>query len=203
MLNVKKVLIAFLVTVIAISSNAFAQNSKQTKKSKQPTLKSRSTPPNAGSAKTVAYLVSKVRHELVTLPYYNVFDWLEGEVKPDGTVILRGQVVRPTTKSDAGSRTRDIEGVTRLINQIEVLPLSPFDDRIRLAVYRTLYNFGSPLFRYGTQPVPPIHIIVRNGHVTLKGIVANEGDRNLAYIKTNTVPGTFEVRNELQVEAKS
>lgn len=201
MLYVKKILITCLVSVCVISSNAFAQNNKEN--SKQPALKGKSSPPRVGGAKTVNYLASKVRHELVMLPYYNVFDWIEGEVKPNGTVTLRGQVVRPTTKSDAENRLEDIEGIAHVVNKIEVLPLSPFDDRIRRAVYVTLYGFNSPLFRYGRQSVPPIHIIVRNGRVTLKGVVASEGDRNLAYIKTRTVPGTFEVTNELKVEAKS
>lgn len=151
-------------------------------------------------ARTVSHLAREVRHELAMLPYYGVFDWLEGEVKPDGTVNLRGQVVRPTTKSDAASRVKDVEGVTRVNNDIEVLPLSPNDDRIRLAVYRAIFDWNSPLFRYATQAVPPIHIIVKNGRVTLKGIVANKGDADLAFIKANGVPGVFEVKNELRVE---
>jgi hyperosmotically inducible periplasmic protein len=153
-----------------------------------------------GQARQLARLVRQVRNELVTLPYYGVFDWLEGEVKGDGTVILRGQVVRPTTKSDAEGRVKDIEGVERVVNEIEVLPLSPNDDRIRLAVYRALFNYNSPLFRYATQAVPPIHIIVRNGRVTLKGVVASKNDSNLANIRARGVPGVFEVTNQLQVE---
>jgi hyperosmotically inducible periplasmic protein len=153
-----------------------------------------------GQARQLARLIRQVRNELVTLPYYGVFDWLEGEVKGDGTVILRGQVVRPTTKSDAEGRVKDIEGVERVVNEIEVLPLSPNDDRIRLAVYRALFNYNSPLFRYATQAVPPIHIIVRNGRVTLKGVVASKNDSNLANIRARGVPGVFEVTNQLQVE---
>jgi hyperosmotically inducible periplasmic protein len=153
-----------------------------------------------GQARQLARLVRQVRNELVTLPYYGVFDWLEGEVKGDGTVILRGQVVRPTTKSDAEGRVKDVEGVERVVNEIEVLPLSPNDDRIRLAVYRAIFNYNSPLFRYATQAVPPIHIIVRNGRVTLKGVVANKSDSNLANIRARGVPGVFEVTNQLQVE---
>jgi hypothetical protein len=83
---------------------------------------------------------------------------------PDGSVQLRGQVVRPTTKTDAERRVRDIEGITRVDDQIEVLPVSPNDDRLRIAIYRALFNFDSPLFtRYGTRAVPPIHIIVKTG----------------------------------------
>lgn len=149
-----------------------------------------------------ARIVREVRHELVTLPYYGVFDWLEYVVQPDNKVVLRGQVVRPTTKSDAENRVKDIEGVSRVVNEIEVLPLSPNDDRLRRALYRTIYGTSSPLFRYATQAVPPIHLIVRNGRATLKGIVANKGDANLAYIRARGVPGLFEVKNELKIESE-
>ena len=146
-----------------------------------------------------AYLIKEVRHELVTLPYYSVFDWLQFEVQGDGTVTLLGQVTRPTLKSDAGNVVKDIEGVTKVNNQIEVLPLSPNDDRIRRAVYQSLFNFNSPIFRYGMGAVPSIHIIVKNGNVTLKGIVDNEGDRNIANVRANGVSGVFSVKNELTV----
>jgi BON domain-containing protein len=147
-------------------------------------------------------IVREVRHELVTLPYYGVFDWLEYEVQNDGTVILRGQVVRPTTKSDAEGRVKDIDGVRGVVNQIEVLPLSSSDDRSRRALYRAIYNFNSPLFRYATQSVPPIHLIVKRGHATLKGVVANRNDAQLAYIRARGVPGLFSVKNELIVEGE-
>jgi hyperosmotically inducible protein len=145
-------------------------------------------------------LTHQIRHELITLPFYNVFDWLEFELKPDGTVVLSGYTVRPTTKSDAGNRVKDLEGVEQVVNNIEVLPLSPNDDRIRRAVYRTLFNFNSPLFRYGQGVLPSIHIIVKNGHVTLRGLVNNRADSNLANIRTRGVPGVFSVTNELQTE---
>jgi osmotically-inducible protein OsmY len=145
-------------------------------------------------------LIKEIRHELVTLPYYDVFDWLEGEVRPDGTVVLRGEVVRPSTKSEAEARIKKIEGIERVINEIEVLPASPNDDRIRVAVYRALFNWNSPLFRYSHRSVPPIHIIVKNGRVTLKGVVVTEQDSQLAYLKARSVPGVFEVKNELRVE---
>ena len=145
-------------------------------------------------------IVREVRHELVTLPYYGVFDWLEYEVLKDGTVILRGQVVRPSTKSDAAGRVKEIEGVRRVENEIEVLPLTPQDDRLRTALYRAIYNFNSPLFRYATQSVPPIHLVVKRGHATLKGVVANRADAQQAYIRARGVPGLFSVRNELIIE---
>jgi hyperosmotically inducible periplasmic protein len=147
-------------------------------------------------------IIREVRHELVTLPYYGVFDWLEFVVQPDNTVALRGQVIRPTTKSDAENRVKDIEGVSRVVNEIEVLPLSSSDDRLRRALYRAIYGSNSPLFRYAIQAVPPIHIVVRNGRATLKGVVESKGDANLAYIRARGVPGLFEVKNELKIESE-
>jgi hyperosmotically inducible protein len=151
---------------------------------------------------TRSHIINEVRHELRMLPYYGVFDWLEFEARPDNTVVLGGQVVRPSTRSDAEARVRQIEGVSRVINQIEVLPPSPADDRLRVALYRTLYNWDSPLFRYATQSVPPIHIIVDRGRATLKGIVDSRADAQLAYIRARGVPGLFDVKNELQVESE-
>lgn len=149
-----------------------------------------------------ARVIRQVRHELVTLPYYGVFDWLGFEVRPDNTVVLRGQVVRPTTKSDAEARVKEIDGVSKVINEIEVLPLSPQDDRLRMALYRKLYGFDSPLFRYATQAIPSIHIIVARGRATLKGIVANKGDAQLAYMRARSVPGLFDVKSDLQIESE-
>jgi len=147
-------------------------------------------------------LVREVRHELVTLPYYGVFDWLAFEVRPDGEVVLRGQVVRPSTRSDAAGRVKEIDGVTKVTNEIETLPLSPNDDRLRVALYRQIYGWNSPLFRYAHQAVPSIHLIVSRGHATLKGVVANRGDANLAYIRARGVSGLFSVKNELTVESE-
>ena len=153
-------------------------------------------------AQSNSRLVREVRHELVTLPYYGVFDWLEYEVQDNGTVVLRGQVVRPTTKSDAEGRVKEIDGVSRVVNEIEVLPVSPSDDRLRVALYRAIYNSNSPLFRYATQSVPPIHLIVRRGRATLKGVVANRSDAQIAYTRARGVPGLFSVSNELIVEGE-
>jgi len=149
-----------------------------------------------------AHIIREVRHELRMLPYYGVFDWLEFEVRGDNTVLLRGQVVRPTTKSEAEARVREIDGVARVINEIQALPVSPQDDRLRIAVYRTLFNWDSPLFRYATQSVPSIHIVVDHGRATLKGIVDSSADAQLAYIRARGVPGLFDVKNELQVESE-
>ena len=147
-------------------------------------------------------VVREIRHELATLPYYGVFDWLEFELQPDNSVVLRGQVVRPTTKSDAENRVKDVEGVPKVTNQIEVLPLSPSDDRLRIALYRQIYGVNSPLFRYAHQAVPAIHLIVSRGHATLKGVVANKSDAQLAYVRARSVPGLFSVKNELVVEGE-
>lgn len=149
-----------------------------------------------------AHIIKEIRHELATLPYYGVFDWLEFEAPPGNTVVLRGQVVRPTTKSDAEARVKDVEGVAKVVNEIEVLPLSPQDDRLRAALYRAIYDWDGPLSRYATQAVPPIHIIVKNGRAALKGVVASKADADLAYIKARGVPGLFDVKNELQVEGE-
>lgn len=143
-------------------------------------------------------LIREVRHQLVLLPYYSVFDNLSFKVEGD-TVTLEGQVVRPTLKSDAEGVVKNIEGIGRVVNNIEVLPLSPMDDQIRRAVYRTI--FAEPaLSRYSESAVPSIHIIVKNGHVTLVGIVDNEGDKNMANIRVNGVPNVFSVKNELVVQ---
>lgn len=132
------------------------------------------------------------------LPYYGVFDNLAYKV--DGaSVTLIGQVTRPTLKSDAENVVKKIEGVEQVNNEIEVLPPSPNDDRIRRAVYRAIY--GNPaLERYRLQAVPSMHIIVKNGNVTLVGVVATDGDKNIAGIKANGVSGVFSVTNNLQVE---
>lgn len=158
----------------------------------------RSLAPNAGA------IAREVRHELLSdLPYYSVFDWIEFEVLPDNSVVLRGQVTTPPdTKSRAEDVVEDISGVTRVINEIDVLPVSPNDERLRRALYREIYGFNSPLFRYGIGSRQAIHIIVDNGRATLKGIVDSEGDRNLAYARARSVPGLFAVNNELMVESE-
>jgi hyperosmotically inducible protein len=155
----------------------------------------------AKSNTTPRDLRDAVRHELVMLPYYSVFDNLEYQVDY-GTVTLYGEVTRPVLKSDAGNVVKHLPGVTDVVNNIKVLPLSPFDNRIRAAEYRAIFGFSN-LYRYAMGANPSIHIIVDNGHVTLKGVVANEGDRNLAYIRANGVPGVFSVTNDLLIEEKS
>jgi hyperosmotically inducible protein len=150
------------------------------------------------AANTVEWLQKKVRHELVMLPYYSVFDHITYKVEGD-RVELAGQVHRPTLKSAAASVVQQIEGVSSVTNNIEVLPLSPNDDRIRLGVYRAIYG-STALSRYSLQPVPSIHIIVKNGQVTLEGVAANEMDKNIANIRAHSVPGVFSIAQNLVVE---
>jgi hyperosmotically inducible protein len=144
-------------------------------------------------------LEKKIRKELVTLPWYGVFDNLAFEVN-GSTVTLYGQVVQPSTRKDAERRVKKIAGVERVVNNIEVLPLSSFDDSIRTRTYRALFGWNSPLFRYGRGVNPSIHIIVNRGHVALEGVVSTEGDSNLAYALARGVSGVFSVTNNLRVE---
>ena len=157
--------------------------------------------PDQRTGNQLEAIAKRVRHELVMLPYYGVFDWLEGEVRPDGSVILRGEVVRPTLKSDAEFRVKRIESVTNVVSEIRVLPLSPMDDGLRIALYRAI--FYSSLSRYSLGAVSPVHIIVRNGRATLKGVVGSEMDKQLAYMSARGVPGLFDVKNELMAEYKA
>lgn len=150
-------------------------------------------------AKTVPDTIeNKVHHELVMLPYYNLFDDLSYRV--EGTkVFLFGEVTDPVLRSDAENVVKKVEGVTAVSNQIEVLPLSPMDNQIRWRAYRTIYGYA-PLQRYSMGSIPAIHIIVKNGNITLKGVVANGTDKQLAYMRANGIPGVFSVTNDLQVE---
>lgn len=146
-------------------------------------------------------LIKEVRHQLVLLPYYSVFDNLSFRVQ-GGKVTLMGQVVRPTLKSDAEAAAKSVEGVTGVENNIEVLPVSPMDDQIRRAVYRAIY--GDPaLSRYALSAVPSIHIIVKNGNVALEGVADNDTDKNLAGLRANGVPNVFSVKNNLVVTSSS
>lgn len=200
-----KLLIIVFVLIVSFAPTAIASSSFMTQQTGQqkPSVRRESAPQVPSNTRPQPRLAQEVRHRLVTLPFYDVFDWLEGEVRPDGTLVLRGQVVRPTLKSDAERSVRDIEGIARVVNEIEVLPVSPNDDQLRVALYRAIYNFDSPLFRYATRAVPPIHIIVKNGRATLKGVVATQSDSDLAYTAARSVPGLFEVTNQLRVEGQA
>jgi len=146
-------------------------------------------------------MAREVRHQLVMLPYYGVFDDLAFKLD-GGTVTLLGAVVRPVLKSDAENVVKRVEGVTQVVNEIKVLPPSPMDDQVRRAVYRAIYGDPALSMRYGFRAIPSIHIIVENGRVTLEGVVSNEADKNLCNLRANGVANVFSVTNELQVEGK-
>ncbi len=169
-----------LVALLVASSHAAARPQKQTEPKERD-------------------LVKEVRHQLVLLPYYSVFDNLAYRVE-GSKVILIGQTVRPSLKSDAEAVVKNIEGVSSIENDIEVLPLSSMDDQVRRATYRAIYG-DTALSRYGYQAVPSIHIIVKSGNVTLEGVVDSEGDKNIAGLRANAVPNVFSVKNNLVVPA--
>ena len=179
------------VSLAANTDNCTAQDS--TNNSTQ------STRSAALSEKGVDRVMKEVRHELVMLPYYGVFDNLLYEVSPDGTVTLRGEASRSTLKSDAERAVREIEGVERVDNQIKVLPVSPNDGRIRRATYRKVFGHDV-LWQYQFRAVPPIHVVVENGHVTLEDVVARQMEKQVAGVQANSVSGVFSVQNNLRVE---
>src|SRR5947209_19754248 len=153
---------------------------------------------SAVDQKTQQRLVKEVRHELAMLPQLSIFDNLAYSVNGN-TVTLLGQVRNAVLKGEAESVVKHVEGVEQVNNQIEILPPSPNDDRIREQVARAIFN-DARLFPYAIQSVPPIHIIVKGGHVDLEGLVCDQGDKNEAGIRANGVPGVFSVQNNLQVE---
>jgi len=184
----KKSLLAVLALPLIFSMVALASPTAQNNQ-----------PAGAISQKSLDRIYKEVRHELVMLPFYGVFDNLSYKVDPDGTVTLLGQVSRPTLKSDAENAVKHIEGVERVVNNLEVLPTSIEDDRIRRAAYRAIYG-NEVLSQYQLRAVPPIHIIVKNGHITLEGAVARSMDKTIAGMQANSVPGAFSVTNNLVVE---
>ena len=146
-----------------------------------------------------ARMIHEIRHELVMLPYYSIFDDLGFRVE-GSTVTLVGAVTRPVLKSDAGNVVKRVEGVSQVNNEIKVLPPSEFDAQIRRAMFRTIYGDPQIGDRYGNRALPSIHIIVDNGHVTLEGVVANKFDKDLINVRANSVPNVFSVTNNLQIE---
>ena len=182
-----RVLIMVPLLLLSMSPLAFSQDQAQKVET-----------PKQNEASEVQ-LEREVMHSLNMLPFYNVFDNLQFQIKNNNTVVLSGQVVLPVTKNDAAGAVRRIKGVKKVENHIEVLPVSPFDSRIRRREYWAIY--GTPaLQRYGLGVVPSIHIIVKNGDVTLMGMVADKSDKNLAGIVANRVPDVFHVTNDLRVE---
>jgi hyperosmotically inducible periplasmic protein len=156
---------------------------------------------NASTATAVntSSISEQVRHNLVMLPWYGVFDNLQFQV--NGTeVVLSGEVISEhgITKDDAANAVKKIPGVTNVVNNIEILPPSPFDNQIRRAEYRAIFS-QSDLGRYTLGVIPQVHIIVKGGHVTLEGQVIDQMDRTVAGIAANSVPGVFSVQNNLQI----
>jgi hyperosmotically inducible periplasmic protein len=147
----------------------------------------------------VLTLSDRVHHELVMLPWYGVFDNLTYQVN-GSEVILSGEVTSQhgVTKDDAARFVKSIPGVTNVVNNIEVLPPSQFDDQIRRAEFRTVFSHAD-LGRYTMGAIPQVHIIVKNGHVSLEGVVMNQMDKNIAGIVANSVPGVFSVENNLRI----
>src|SRR5580704_1949947 len=177
----------FALLLAMVSTNALAASN------------TRKPAPN-GSAQFEAWLTNQVRHQLVMLPWLTVFDNLEYRVEGN-RVVLSGEVVRPVLKDDAANAVRHIEGVEAVENDIEVLPLSNFDDQIRRQELRAIYGFPS-LQRYGLATMPSIHIIVKNGHVTLEGVVSDQGDKDVAGIRANGVANVFSVVDEGRIEKR-
>jgi len=150
------------------------------------------------STRGTEWVENKVRHELNMLPYVNAFDYMSFTVDENSNVTLMGEVTNPTLRSDAGNVVKKIEGVEHVDNQIKVLPVSFFDNGLRVRLFRTIYGYPV-LQRYALGVNKPIRIIVENGHVTLIGYVDNEADKNIAGMRANGVPGVFSVDNQLEV----
>ena len=204
-----------ITSLVLLSASVLPQEQQQQQEEEK-------EPPQAQQQAILA-LAKEVRRQIVRLPQYGVFDNIHFAIQGSDTVILRGQASRPTLRSSAENVVKRIDGVKNVTNEIEVLPTSPNDDRIRAAVYRSIYGFA-PLQRYtsnrgrglppsiarragGITMDPPIgwhaiHIIVRNGHVTLEGVVDSDADLAMAGMRANLVPGVFSVDNNLQVAGR-
>lgn len=151
-----------------------------------------------GRARPANRLAREIRAELLELPNFGVFDWIEFQILPDNKVVLFGQTKGATIRLKAEAVVKNIEGVAEVVNEIEDLPPSQSDDNLRAAIYKTVYS--GTLLRYGTSANQSIHIIVRNGRVTLKGSVESEADKNAAAQQANVVTDAVEIKNELIVE---
>lgn len=184
MLNGPAILMLLFILTLGVAGSTSAATSQK--------------PPARDSANYETWLAKEVRHELVMLPFYSVFDNLEYKVE-GGKVTLLGQVRMPNVKSDAENAVKRIEGVESVDNKIQVLPASINDDRIRRAAFRAIYSAPN-LQTYAVRSVPTIHIIVDNGHVTLEGSVGNQMDKTVAGIRANAIPGAFSVTNNLQID---
>jgi hyperosmotically inducible protein len=194
-----KFIFALLLISIPMGIVVFGISSLQSEQPKVGAAALSLAPARSSNGQMSMQVSDEVRHQLLLLSNYGIFDWIECDINPDRSATLRGEVTRPTLKSDAENALRKIESIPSINNQIEVLPASPSDDQIRIAVYRSIFRYEGPLFRYATQSIPPIHIIVNNGRVTLKGVVASDADSQQAFMAANGISGVFEVKNELRV----
>ncbi len=192
----KRALNMCLAAVLILGATGFAAAKSASQPVQPPAISDPDTNP-----KMEQRVVDQVRHELVMLPQFGIFDNLAYKVD-GGTVTLLGQVRNAVLKDEAEHSVKHIEGVDKVENQIEILPASFNDDRIRRQVARAVFN-QPRLFNYAIQPTPPIHIIVKNGRVDLQGMVRDQGDKDVAFIMANGVPGVFAVQNDLQVEKSS
>jgi osmotically-inducible protein OsmY len=190
--------IAVVILAAAVSAVAAAAQSTQPPAASQQGGEMQS---QALTPQEQAKLVNGVRHALIMLPYYGVFDSLAFRLQ-GRTVILEGQVLTSSLKPDAAAAVKKVEGVDQVVNNIKVLNAGALDDRIRHEVYRAIYNYG-PLFKYANMPNPPIRIIVQNARVTLEGVVDNETDKGLCTMRVNQVPDVLSVTNNLAVAKPS
>ena len=154
----------------------------------------------AKSASTQNRLAQEVRHQLVMLPYYDIFDNLEFRIDGIDTVVLAGQARRPVPKTEAEKAIRNLEGVGKVVNEIEVLPVSTHDEEVSMAAYRTIFS-QLGLDRYLLRAVPPIHIVVKDGNLTLVGVVSTQADKDQAEVAARSVSSAFSVTNNLRVES--
>jgi len=201
MRRILRTMFGYALAVMVCAAPCATQETKSTEQSVQTQPQMGGAQPGALSQpispESLQKLANKVRHELVMLPYYDVYDNLYFRIE-GRTVTLLGETPNAGTKSSAGNVVKHIEGVDKVINNIELLPPSSADQRIRRATYQAIYSYG-PLFKYSHAPVPPIHIIVKSGRITLEGIVDSESDKQMAGMQANQVPGTFQITNNLRV----
>lgn len=198
--SVAVLIAAALAMAVATCSTAFAQAPPQAMASPEPSSLTPALPsysPKTKPANEQERIAREVRHELVMLYHYSIWDFLAFRLNGN-TVELYGDVVQPMLKSDAESAAKGVEGVDKVVNNINVLPPSPADDRIRRAVAHRVFSFGS-LSKYSWAAAPSIRIIVNSGHVKLEGVVDNQADKDAAGIRANGVPGVFSVKNQLIV----
>jgi hyperosmotically inducible protein len=187
------------IAIVLLASWGVVPDTQASQSAAVPQVERRVGNPDSEGTVQVSTLSAQIQYELLALTDYDVFDWLEAEVFENGHVVLSGEVTRVVTRNQAERRVREIEGTQSVANEIEILPASPSDDRLRTQVYRAIYNQSSPLFRYSTRIVPPIHIIVDFGRVTLKGTVSAQVDRQYAYAAARGVTGVIDVTNEVEL----